>query len=125
VLIGAILGAIFGSLLVLFLIWFCCYSPYAPRLNAFNPLYRDDGSDSISSEGPARFQTGFSRTGRRRYSETVEVRRDRTPVRIIVEPRRAERIIVEERRAEERIYDDEPLDREVRPLGRRLDGPDF
>jgi hypothetical protein len=131
VLIGAILGSIFGSLLVLFLIWFCCYSPYAPRLNALNPLYRDDRSDYMDSDG---------------YSETVVVRERRRipPVQFAPRPARAERIIVEERReddegrilpvqltsrparaeriiVEERREDEGPHDREVRPQGMRLD----
>jgi len=37
-------------------------------------------------------------TRSRRASETVEVRRDRSPVRIVREPERVERIIVEESR---------------------------
>lgn len=39
-----------------------------------------------------------SHHGSRRASETVEVRRERSPVRIVREPERVERIIVEETR---------------------------
>lgn len=38
----------------------------------------------------------------RRVSETVEVRRERSPVRIVREPPRVERVIVEERREVDR-----------------------
>ena len=114
VIIGAVLGSIFGSLLVLFLIWFCCYSPYAPKLNALNPFYRDGRGGFSIREG----KNSYTRPARRGAS---------SPVRIIrVEAERffgRERIeLVGGHGGERPSAAQGPRDRDVRPLGRRFDG---
>jgi hypothetical protein len=50
--------------------------------------------------------TPFYRARSRRATETAEVRRDRSQVRVVKEPVRVERVIVEERRETRRTRDD-------------------
>jgi hypothetical protein len=50
--------------------------------------------------------TPFYRARSRRTTETAEVRRDRSQVRVVKEPVRVERVIVEERRETRRTIDD-------------------
>jgi len=87
--VGIVLGSVGGFLLVLWLIYTCS------TLGGVNR-----GSDYAESVvvRDRRKSHGSRSTRSRRMSETVEVRRAPTPVRIVREPERVERIIVEERR---------------------------
>lgn len=86
--VGIVLGSVGGFLLVLWLIYTCAQFG--------NP----GGSGSSYTESVVvreRRKSHGSRSSRR-MSETVEVRRERSPVRIVRQPERVERIVVEESR---------------------------
>jgi hypothetical protein len=89
--VGIVLGSVGGFLLILWLIYTC--------LN-----FGNFGSNSSYTESVVvrnrRKSHGSQRS--RRVSETVEVRRERSPIRIVREPDRVERVIVEEERREVR-----------------------
>jgi len=81
---GIVLGSVAGFLLLLYLFYTC--------LNVGS-----SNSSDVTESVVRRPKSRSTRTRSRRASETVEIRRDRTPVRIVREPERAERIVVEER----------------------------
>lgn len=54
------------------------------------------GAGDIDKQANQNFQ--ISRSARSRRSETVEVRRDRSPIRVVRPPERVERVVVEESR---------------------------
>jgi hypothetical protein len=90
--VGIILGSVGGFLILLWLIYTC--------MN-FGTI----GSDSSYTESVVvreRRKSHHGSTRSQRASETVEVRRERSPIRIMREPERVERIIVEERRETQR-----------------------
>ncbi|EPE31210.1 hypothetical protein GLAREA_04177 [Glarea lozoyensis ATCC 20868] len=88
---GIVLGSVAGFLLLLWLIYTC--------LN-----FNNTSNQSVYTEEVVRDRRKSHRGSQRsrRVSETVEVRRERTPVRIVREPspRRPDPIIVEEERRE-------------------------
>jgi len=83
--VGIVLGSVAGFLLLLYLFYTC--------MN----FGSSNSSESSASVVVRRPKSRSTRTRSRRASETVEVRRDRTPVRIVREPERVERVVVEER----------------------------
>ncbi|PMD50889.1 uncharacterized protein K444DRAFT_638190 [Hyaloscypha bicolor E] len=91
--VGIVLGSVGGFLICLWLIYTC--------LN-FGTVSSDSSyTESVIVREHRKSRHGGS-TRSRRASETVEVRRERSPIRIVRPPERVERIIVEERR-EERV----------------------
>jgi hypothetical protein len=85
-----VLGSVGGFLLLLWLLYTC--------LN-FGTITSSDSSytESVVVRDRRKSSHGSTRTRSRRASETVEVRRERSPVRIVREPV-IERVIVEETR---------------------------
>ena len=102
VIIGAVLGSIFGTILCLILLWLCCYSPYGLKWQGAGPFDSDGGTEISSWEMESR----KSSRPRRRREEVVVVRPGRirrpSPAKV-----RQERIIVEERLRDrnERLYE--------------------
>lgn len=87
--VGIVLGSVGGFLLILWLIYTC--------LNFGNASSDSSYTESVVVREHRKSRHGGS-TRSRRVSETVEVRRERSPVRIVRPPPPVERIIVEERR---------------------------
>jgi hypothetical protein len=105
VIVGAVLGGIFGTILCLILLWLCCYSPYGLKwLNwqGAGPFDSDGGTEMSSWNVESR----KSSRRRRRPVVTAVVGpgRIRRPSPTYV---RKERIIVDERRETERLYERE------------------
>ncbi|KAH8597192.1 hypothetical protein B0O99DRAFT_592939 [Bisporella sp. PMI_857] len=85
---GIVLGSVAGFLLVLWLIYTCV------------TMGGITGGGAYTEEVVVRRKSGSRSTGARsrRMSETVEIRRDTPPVRVVREEPRVERVIVEESR---------------------------
>jgi len=84
--VGIVLGSVGGFLVILWLIYTCAQFG--------NP----SSSSSYTESVVVRDRRKSHGSTRSRRSETVEVRRERSPVRIVRPPERVERIIVEETR---------------------------
>ena len=91
VIVGAVLGSIFGTILCLALIWLCCYSPYRPNFPWTDPFYDDGGTELASWESESR-KSSRRRKSRLTTEEVVMVSR---PV--------SNRVYHGESRSEERI----------------------
>jgi hypothetical protein len=81
--VGIVLGSVAGFLILLWLLYTC--------MN-----FGNISSSSSYTESVVVREHRHSKARSRRASETVEIRRERSPVRIVREPERVERIIVEE-----------------------------
>ncbi|KAL2060835.1 hypothetical protein VTL71DRAFT_8887 [Oculimacula yallundae] len=86
--IGIVLGSVGGFLLILWLIYTCMQFGTVSSRSSY--------TESVIIQNRRKSHHGSSRS--RRASETVEVRRAPSPVRIVREPSRVERVIVEESR---------------------------
>ncbi|KAN0105076.1 hypothetical protein V8E51_010821 [Hyaloscypha variabilis] len=91
--VGIVLGSVGGFLICLWLIYTC--------LNFGNVSSDSSYTESVVVREHRKSHRGGSQRSRR-VSETVEVRRERSPIRIVRPPERVERIIVEETREERR-----------------------
>lgn len=89
--VGIVLGSVGGFLLILWLIYTC--------LNFGNIGSSSDYTESVVVRD-RRKSHGSQRS--RRVSETAEVRRERSPIRIVRDEPRVERVVVEEERREVR-----------------------
>ncbi|KAK0101871.1 hypothetical protein ONS95_001318 [Cadophora gregata] len=88
--VGIVLGSVGGFLLILWLIYTC--------MQFGSVSSRSSYTESIVIAPARRKSHHGSTTHARRVSETVEVRRAPSPVRIVREPSRVDRVIVEESR---------------------------
>ncbi|KAG4435300.1 hypothetical protein IFR05_009226 [Cadophora sp. M221] len=88
--VGIVLGSVGGFLLILWLIYTC--------MQFGSVSSRSSYTESIVIRDSRRKSHHGGSTRSRRASETVEVRRAPSPVRIVREPSRVERVIVEESR---------------------------
>ncbi|KAH9215241.1 hypothetical protein DL95DRAFT_461287 [Leptodontidium sp. 2 PMI_412] len=86
--VGIVLGSVGGFLLVLWLIYTC--------MQFGSVSSRSSYTESIVIRDRRKSHHGSTRS--RRASETVEVRRAPSPIRIVREPSRVDRVIVEESR---------------------------
>ncbi|CAG8980908.1 hypothetical protein HYALB_00012788 [Hymenoscyphus albidus] len=104
VIVGIVLGSVGGFLLLLWLLYTCL---------SLGRMGTTAYTEEVVVARPPRRKSHRGSRASRRVTETVEVRRDRTPVRIVREPTpppprspprtsRRETIIVEERREERR-----------------------
>jgi hypothetical protein len=89
--VGIVLGSVGGFLLILWLIYTC--------MNFGNFSSSSSYTESVVVRD-RRKSHGSQRS--RRVSETVEVRRERSPIRVVRDEPRVERVIVEEERREVR-----------------------
>jgi hypothetical protein len=97
--VGIVLGSVGGFLLLLWLIYTC--------LNFGTVSSRSSYTDSVVIRAKRKSRGS---THSRRASETIEIQRDRSPIRIVREssvrtPERVERVIVEESRQTRRERD--------------------
>lgn len=92
--VGIVLGSVAGFLLLLWLLYTC--------LSFNNVSSSSSYTESVVVRDRRKSTAGSHRS--RRMSETVEIRRERSPVRIVREPMRTERVVVEERRESRRDH---------------------
>lgn len=95
--VGIVLGSVGGFLLLLWLIYTC--------LNFGNWGSSSSYTESIVVRDRRKSHHGSQRS--RRVSETVEVRRERSPIRVVRDEPRVERVVVEEERRDRSRGSDE------------------
>jgi len=88
--VGIVLGSVGGFLLLLWLIYTCA--------NLGNTDSSSTYTESVVVARARRKSHGSRSTRSRHVSETVEVRRERSPVRVVRPPERVDRVVVEESR---------------------------